>query len=250
MVEYSQGDLRLKLVSIVCLFALAAVAAPPEGKNIWEGVYTDAQAARGEAVYSMQCSRCHRDDLSGEGGILIGSHFMQEWSEDSLVGFYKALRRTMPANAPGSLSEPDYLAIVAYVLRKNEFPSGGKELTADAVPAIRVEGKDGPAPVPDFSLVEVVGCLSQQADGSWMVTNASEPVRTRDPKDSPAEALSTLKAKPGGAHTFTLLDFSGVQENPLKNQKVEVKGFLIRKPGDDRINPSSVLKVSPVCGGK
>jgi mono/diheme cytochrome c family protein len=239
----------LKLVSILCLFALAAVAAPPEGKNIWGGVYTDAQAARGEAVYSMQCSRCHRDDLSGADGVLIGSRFMQEWSEDSLGSFYKTLRQTMPANAPGSLSERDYLAIVAYVLQKNEFPSGGEDLTADAVPVIRVEGKNGPAPVPDFSLVEVVGCLSQKADGSWMVTNASEPVRTRDPKDSPAEALPALKAKPGGAHTFTLLDPSSVQANPVKDQKVEVKGFLIRKPGDDRINPSSVLTLSPACGG-
>jgi mono/diheme cytochrome c family protein len=240
--------MNVKLLSILSLFALAAAAAPPEGKSVWGGVYTDAQATRGEAVYAMQCSRCHRDDLSGAGGVLIGSHFMQEWSEDSLGSFYKTLRQTMPANAPGSLSDPEYLFLVAYVLQKNEFPSGAKELTADALPAIRVEGKDGPAPVPDFSLVEVVGCLGQKADGSWMLTNASEPIRTRDPKDSPADQLPALVAKPEGAHTFTLLDFSSVQAKPVKGQKAEVKGFLIRKPGDDRINPSSVLTLGSACG--
>lgn len=249
MFEFQQGGLPLKLLSILCLFALTAAAASPELKNIWVGVYTDAQAARGEGIYSAQCSRCHRDDLSGESGALIGSRFMRDWSEDSLSSFYKTLRQTMPPNAPDSLSESDYLAIVAYVLQQNRFPSGAKELTADAVPSIRVEGKDGPAPVPDFSLVEVVGCLSRKEDGSWMLTNASEPVKTRDPNDSPAAALPGLKAKPGGTHTFTLMDFSGLPAKPVKDRKAEVKGFLIRKPGDDRINPSSVLMLGSACGG-
>jgi hypothetical protein len=39
-----------------------------------------------------------------------------------------------------------------------------------------------------------------------------------------------------------------VQAHPLKDQKVEVKGFLIRKPGDDRINPSSVQMMGPCAG--
>lgn len=225
----------------------AAVAAAQEGKSVWRGVYTDAQAADGRDVYSVHCSRCHKDDLTGSGGTLIGSHFMSEWSEDSLGSFYKILRQTMPANAPGSLSERDYLAIIAYVLQKNEFPAGAQPLTVNEVSSIRIESKNGPGPVPDFSLVETVGCLGQKPDGSWMVTGATEPIRTRDPKDSPADELPGLKARPAGSHTFSLLDFGGVQDHPMKDQKVEVKGFLIRRPGDDRINPSSVLMLGP-CG--
>jgi hypothetical protein len=38
---------------------------------------------------------------------------------------------------------------------------------------------------------------------------------------------------------FGLLDFAGQQNNPVKNMKVEAKGLLIRKRGDDRLNPSS-----------
>jgi mono/diheme cytochrome c family protein len=227
-----------------------SLEAAAESGTIWGGVYTAAQAARGQEVYSQQCSRCHREDLTGAGGVLIGNHFMDQWREDSLNSFYKILRQTMPANAPASLSEKQYLDIVAYVLQMNEFPAGEKELTPDVVARVRIEGKEGPAPVPDFSLVEVVGCLAQKPDGSWIVTNATEPVRTRVPGVSTPEELQVLKDRPLGSHTFTLLDFAGVQEHPVKGWKVDAKGFLIRKPGDDRINPSALQMVTPTCAGK
>ncbi len=236
----------------ILLFAVAASAgaAPPENKSIWAGVYTAAQASRGQAIYAGECSRCHRDDLSGAGGVLIGNHFMDQWREDSLKNFFTTLRQTMPANAPSSLSEQEYLDIVAYVLQMNDFPAGEKELTGETVASIRIEGKGGAAPVPDFSLVEIVGCLAQKADGSWMVTNASEPVRTRVPGNSTAAELESVKGKPLGNHTFGLLDFEGVQDHPVKGWKVEVKGLLIRKPGDDRLNPSSLQMVAPECSAR
>jgi len=241
----------MRRVEIVFAFVAACAttfAAPPEGKSVQQGAYSSAQAAHGKAVYLDQCSRCHREDLTGASGVLIGSHFMQEWSQDSVGSFYKIMRQTMPANAPGSLSQADYLAIVAYVLQMNEFPAGQKELTADDMANIRIEGKEGPAPVPDFSLVVIVGCMGQKADGSWVVTKASEPVRTRDPGDPGADEMQALKAQAFGSHTFGLLDFSGVQPHPEKDKKVEVKGLLIRKPGDDKLNPSSVKTVAESCG--
>ena len=36
--------------------------AQPTIRTVWDGAYTDAQAARGEARYLANCSRCH-----GEG---------------------------------------------------------------------------------------------------------------------------------------------------------------------------------------
>jgi mono/diheme cytochrome c family protein len=224
------------------IFAAAAHAA-----SVWSGVYTSAQAARGASVYTAECARCHKDDMSGYNNILIGTRFMDRWREDNLNSFYTLVRNTMPRNAPQSLSDAAYLDVVAYVLQTKSFPAGGTELTSDALPGIRVEGKEGPEAVPDFSLVEVVGCLSKGGDGDWMVTKATEPVRTRDPKDSAPEQLKTLAAKAMGAHTFRLLDPTSVQPDPPNGHKVEAKGFLIRKPGDDRLNPTSLQSVAGSC---
>ena len=33
--------------------------------TVWDGVYSAAQAARGEKAYMRACGGCHRDDASG-----------------------------------------------------------------------------------------------------------------------------------------------------------------------------------------
>ena len=46
----------------VCAAQSTGSAATPP---VWQGVYTEAQAARGLSEYTTHCARCHRDDLSG-----------------------------------------------------------------------------------------------------------------------------------------------------------------------------------------
>ncbi len=62
----------------------------------------------------------------------------------------------MPRGAPATLSDKTYVDIVSYVLKVNEFPAGAQELRVEDLPRIQLIGKDGPEPVPDFSLVRVV----------------------------------------------------------------------------------------------
>ena len=69
--------LSVRIFVLLALGSLALTAA--DHKTVWDGAYTAAQATRGESVYFQQCSRCHRDDLSGYGGVLIGSRFMSDW---------------------------------------------------------------------------------------------------------------------------------------------------------------------------
>ncbi|MES1262142.1 MAG: cytochrome c [Acidobacteriota bacterium] len=231
---------------LLCLGA-TGLSFAGDRKTVWEGVYSAAQASRGEADYAAECSRCHRDDLSGYNNALIGGRFMDRWREDSLDNFFVLLRNTMPRNAPQSLGDEAYLDIVAYILQQNSFPAGPKDLTAAALRDIRVEGRQGPAPVPDFALVSVVGCLTQAADGTWIVTQASEPVRTRDPKDSTPEELQVLARQAPGTHTFRLMDPTSVQAKPPKGHQVEAKGFLIRQPNADGLNPTSLQSIAPAC---
>jgi len=236
----------------VCLLLVPAIgavlsASAQQTRTVWDGVYTGAQAERGQANYAVQCARCHRDDLGAYNSVLAGPKFMDRWSEDSLLSFGDLLMRTMPRNAPATLSKAQYSDIVSYVLQYNGFPAGARELNWDEMKTVRVQSKDGPQPVPDFALVAVVGCLSRSADGSWLVSRASEPVRTRDPKDSTSEERLALRSKPLGTHLFRLLDPSGVQPSPPDGQKVETKGFLIRQPAGDKLNPTSLQSLGEPC---
>jgi len=237
-----------RLPLLVVLFCIPALQAAPETKTVWDGVYTAAQASRGESAYSAECARCHKDDLTGYRSLLIGERFLEDWREDKLENFFTTLKNTMPRNAPASLSDNEYLDIVSYVLKMNKFPAGTTELTAGTAADIRVQGRTGPEAVPNFALIEVTGCLVQNASGVWSIVKATEPVRTRTPEESPATELKALESKPSGEHSFRLLDTTVVRGDPPKNHRVEAKGFLIRKPGDDSINLTSLQAFGGACG--
>jgi hypothetical protein len=110
-----------------------------------------------------------------------------------------------------------------------------------------VEGKSGPQEVPAGALIDVVGCLVQDSGGAWMLVNASEPVRTRNPNDSTAEELKRWEAKPLGVHRFGLMDAGAYHAEAQKNHKVEAKGFLIRNPGEERINVTALQTAAARC---
>ena len=45
-----------------------SVAVPlGQAKTVWDGMYSEAQAARGKAAYEAQCAFCHQSDLRGQG---------------------------------------------------------------------------------------------------------------------------------------------------------------------------------------
>jgi mono/diheme cytochrome c family protein len=233
--------------ALICL-AVIPVLSAQEHKTVWQGAYTEDQAKRGAATYGARCARCHRDDLTGYNSVLVGSRFMNDWREDTLDHFFNVVKQTMPRDAPSSLSDAEYLDIVAYVLKVNEFPAGAQDLTMNDIGGIRVESKEGPEAVPDFSLVEVVACLVKGSDGAWMLTNATEPVRTRDPEPTPVEKVKALATKRLGTRTFRVLDATSLPSNPPLDHKVDAKGLLIMKTGDDRINITSVQAIADSCG--
>lgn len=209
-------------------------------KTVWEGVYTDAQAARGQTQYEASCRSCHRD------GPRRNDAFMRDWSGTDVDGLFNQIRASMPAGAPSSLSDNAYLDIVAYMLQVNAFPAGLNELNADTIKSVRIEGRNGPEPVPNFALVGVVGCLAQGPDTAWMLVGAGEPVRTKNPATSKDEELKNSEAAARGTQTFRLLNVYPTPD-PYKGHKVEAKGFLIRDPGGNRLNVTSVQTLAPRC---
>ena len=118
-------------ILIVCACA-AAVAAQGAAKTTWDGVYTDAQARRGEAAYQKSCATCHAPDLSGvDGPSLTGPEFVKGWTDLTLDDLFERARTTMPAETPGSLARDVYADIVALILSKAGFPAGAADLPSD-----------------------------------------------------------------------------------------------------------------------
>ena len=237
------------ILTVVVMVTSGVSARPAQGqepakntdrKTVWDGVYTDAQAARGQTQYEARCSSCHRQ------GPRKGDAFMRDWSGTDVDGLFSQIKALMPADAPSSLSDNAYLDIVAYMLRVNAFPAGRNELSADALKSIRIEGRNGPGPVPNFALVRTVGCLAQGPDTAWMLADAGEPVRTKNPAASRDDELKDSEAVASGTQTFRLLNVYP-SPDPYKGHKVEAKGFLIRDPGGNRINVTSVQTLAPRC---
>jgi hypothetical protein len=218
----------------------------PSTTNVWDGVYAAAQAQRGNTAYLDKCAGCHRDDLSGYQGVLK-SDFMRLWREDNLQNLYTIIKNTMPRSAPASLSDGTYLDILTFILQANDFPAGAHELTMEALPNIQIEEKSGKLEVPDGTLVDVIGCLVENSDNSWVLNLASEPIRIRDPNNSTAEQLKAWEAKPLGTRKFGLMDAAVYHPESLKGHKIEAKGFLIKKPNDDRINLTALQMTDSMC---
>lgn len=117
---------------IVCAgAAVTSNAQAPSG--VWSGVYTDAQAKRGEAASGKLCISCHGPDLSGgeAGPPLVGLEFTSTWTTLTLADFYERMNTTMPADAPGTMTPQQTTDITAYVLKLNKFPAGSAELSTD-----------------------------------------------------------------------------------------------------------------------
>lgn len=225
---------------------LAQAASAPLDRTIWEGVYTTSQAERGAQVFERECRTCHKESLPDRVlPAARGGRFMEAWSEDTLESLFTLIKMSMPRGAPASLSDSAYTDIVAYILHLNELPAGSDQLETNALTGIRVSARNGPGPVPDFALVRVIGCLTRAPDKSWMLTNATEPVRTRDPEAAKDSELDRSGLVSSSGAVFRLLQVY-LPPGSDGGRKVEAKGFLIRQP-DNRISVTSLRTIAPTC---
>ncbi len=143
---------RLHACLLATLLALpfataAALSARQEGRTVWDGVYTEEQAVRGEQVYQDQCTFCHLDDLMGDAFAtpLIDDAFTLRWDGGTVGDLMIVIQVTMPADQPNTLSNEDVADVIAFLLQMNEYPTGDQELPADqeALEAIAIVGEGG-----------------------------------------------------------------------------------------------------------
>lgn len=108
------------------------------------GLFSTAQAARGEALYQQYCSVCHGSRLEGNPAApLTGAVFRSRWEDGqhTLDDLFYIVRSLMPNNAPGSLTKAQYADVVAYILKTNGYPAGESELVpaASAMKPVRLQ---------------------------------------------------------------------------------------------------------------
>ena len=128
---------RVTLVGLVAGLALAGgTVYGGQPDTVWRGVYSEAQAARGQQAYKDQCGYCHRDDLTGGGSEagappLRGPIFVHRWRDQPIADLFVTIGTTMPQNAPDTLTPRIVADIVSFLLQANGVPAGAAELPAD-----------------------------------------------------------------------------------------------------------------------
>ena len=163
----------LAVTAVVGWIALtAAVAAAPEGPKLGKplsqadiaamdiNVFPDGSglpsgkgtALEGKAIYDAQCAACHGPKGSGaSAGELAGGSALDGPHPDQTVGNYwpyattifDFVRRSMPLNAPRSLSDETVYAVTAYLLYINGLIGETTEMNAKSLPEIRMPNREG-----------------------------------------------------------------------------------------------------------
>lgn len=126
-------DRRVLAVAGLLAGAAAALAAQTP-RTVWDGVYTEEQATRGETLYGERCARCHGDTLGGveAAPALTGTTFYSNWEGEPLESLFDRIRTTMPQDKPGSLSRAQNADILAHMLRAGGYPAGPMPLEGQA----------------------------------------------------------------------------------------------------------------------
>lgn len=121
------------LVALLAVVGVRPASAQSPDRTIWDGVYTEAQATRGQRAAQQNCGSCH-SPTEWSSAVFITS-----WTGHSIHELHSHLRSTMPFDSPGRLTREQYSDIVAYMLKLNDVPTGTQELPSDEEELQRIE---------------------------------------------------------------------------------------------------------------
>jgi mono/diheme cytochrome c family protein len=175
-------------IGVIALAVSTSVSLRAQQRSVRDGLYTAAQAKRGEAVFQMRCAICHGEMLEGAAGPpLAGDEFLGPRDKQPMSDLFDKIRATMPADTPGTLEPPQVSDVIAFILQANKFPPGSGELAAAdaALKQITLAAMNPPARVASASSTAsfpVTGTLNQVMRGIlFPSSNVLFDVQTRDP---------------------------------------------------------------------
>jgi mono/diheme cytochrome c family protein len=157
----------------------------PDGTGLPPGSGTPAEGA---VVYAAHCASCHGQ--AGEGGIgpmLVGGDaptamgtrktIANHWAYATTV--FDNIRRSMPFEAPRSLSNDDYYATVAWILAQNDIIDDDAVMNAETLPAVRMPSFGRLV----FRYPQMIPADPERIEALWMrpdaADGAGDPYRLR-----------------------------------------------------------------------
>jgi len=134
-------------------------AVMPDGRGLPPG---SGSVEQGKVVYTEQCAACHGANLQGGvGDRLIGGRgtlvnddptkapvktIESYWPYATTIFDY--VKRSMPLNAPDSLSNDQVYAVTAYILSEAKIVPPDTTLDAVSLAAVKMPNRDGFVPDP------------------------------------------------------------------------------------------------------
>jgi mono/diheme cytochrome c family protein len=179
---------RKALLTAALVVWVAALTEAQGARTVRDGVFTDAQAARGQAIYQKQCSSCHGDKLQGlQGPPLVADAFLSHWQTQPLWELAGKIRNTMPAGATRTLTPQQSADLVAFILKTGGFPASKTELASDEAVLSTITWPAGlvaaaPSSTGPGRVYPPLGNMAQLMRGIFFPnSNLIFTVQTRDP---------------------------------------------------------------------
>lgn len=172
------------------------------GKGLPPG---SGSVAQGQALYEEKCAVCHGDFGEGAGRYPVlagGQGSLTSARPIKTVGSYwpyaptlfDYVRRAMPFNAPGSLTNHQVYAIVAYVLNLNNIVPSNAVLDAKTLAAIKMPNRNGFINEHLKPDVHAVACMHNCKKKPVKITSnlaATLGITPSETTDTPQETIPT-----------------------------------------------------------
>lgn len=132
-------------VASILFFLGATVSLSASAQDLQQASFTRQQADSGSTLYQQNCATCHLANLQGafEAPALSGNNFSGNWTNKSVTDLLDLIRRTMPPQAPASLSDSDYVDLTAFLLRANNIASSNSALSFESTAVAFLDSNAG-----------------------------------------------------------------------------------------------------------
>jgi len=194
-------------------------------QTIQQGIYTAAQATRGQAVYKEKCASCHGATLGGGNFAppLAGNDFLAGWRNEPVWDLFRKIKNTMPADTPGKLTDQQNADVLAYMLQVAKFPAGRAELQgneaalkpirfpAGAPASAAVAQSAAPAFPPVGNMNQVMRGILFPSSNIIFTVQTHDPAEKRKPDTSDSSEGFNFVTWGNGIYTgWDLVDYAAV----------------------------------------
>jgi mono/diheme cytochrome c family protein len=126
MTSYITPFVALAGLAIATLVGVPRLLAQDEPRTLRDGVFSAAQAARGERLFESICMNCHEIAEFTAAGA-----YLEDVEGEPLWDTFEYVWNEMPEDEPSSLDPAEYADVLAYIFSIYGLPAGESDLPVD-----------------------------------------------------------------------------------------------------------------------